>query len=130
MKKTFTKTQLREFSYVVGVGFPLIVGYLIPYFSGHTFRTWTLLFGLTILCVGLLYPSILKYPYKAWMFIGNTLGWFNSKLILGLVFFLVLQPIALIMKFFRYDPLKRKKSKLSSYKEQKKDYKSDLTKIY
>ena len=64
------------------------------------------------------------------MFIGNTLGWFNSKLILGLVFFLVLQPIALIMKFFRYDPLKIRKSKLSSYKEKKKDSKSDLTKIY
>ena len=64
------------------------------------------------------------------MFIGNTLGWFNSKLILGLVFFLVLQPISLIMKLFRYDPLKRRKSKLSSYKETKKDYKSDLTKIY
>ena len=130
MKQTFEKKQLREFSYVLGLGFPLIIGFLIPYVSGHIFKTWTLIFGIIILAIGIIYPKLLNYPYKAWMFLGRILGWLNSKLILGLVFLLILQPIALIMKFFAYDPLKMKKNGSYSYKETKKEYKTDLTKIY
>ena len=130
MKKKFTKKQLREFSYVLGIGFPLIIGFLMPYFSGHAFKSWTLIFGIVILVIGITYPSALKVPYKLWMLLGHSLGWVNSRLILGLVFLLVLQPIAFVMRFFRYDPLKRKKSNLTSYKEKKNNYKSDLTKIY
>ena len=64
------------------------------------------------------------------MLIGLALGWINSRIILGLVFFLVLQPIALIMKFVGYDPLKIKKNNERSYRENKKDHKVDLTRIF
>ena len=39
--------------------------------------------------------------------LGNILSWINSRLILGIVF-AILQPIALIMKIFGYDPLRKK----------------------
>ena len=55
-------------------------------------------------------PSILSYPYKLWMRLGYILGWVNSRIILGLVFLIVLQPIALIMRFLGHDPLKIKKT--------------------
>ena len=44
------------------------------------------------------------------MTIGFALGWINSRLILGLVYLIILQPIAIVMKIFGYDPLKKKKS--------------------
>ena len=63
-------------------------------------------------------PRLLLYPYKLWMAIGHILGWVNSRLILGLVFILVLQPIAIVMKLFGYDPLKiRKEIHQTSYRE-------------
>ena len=75
-------------------------------------------------------PVLLFYPYKAWMALGLALGWVNSRIILGFVFFLVLQPIALIMKFAGHDPLKIKKSNERSYRENKSNNKVDLTRIF
>ena len=110
MHNTISKRQLKDFGLLVGLGFPIIIGWIIPLFGGHSFRTWTLWVGCPLMILGLLAPNTLFYPYKVWMKIGLALGWINSRIILGLVFFLVLQPIALIMKFVGYDPLKTKKS--------------------
>ena len=99
------------------MGFPILIGWFLPMINGHHFRTWTLLIGIPFLIIGAIYPRLLFYPYKLWMKIGDILGWVNSHLILGLVFIIVLQPIALIMKIFNYDPLKMQKGKTNSYKE-------------
>ena len=107
MENSNSIKRYKEFGYLVGFGFPLIIGYLIPYFSGHTFRTWTLFFGIPILIIGIIKPSFLKYPFKIWMKIGYLLGWINSKLILGIVYIVVLQPISLMMKLLGHDPLKK-----------------------
>ena len=64
------------------------------------------------------------------MKIGLALGWINSHIVLGLVFLLVLQPISLIMKLFGYDPLKKKKKNLLTFREIKENHKVDLTKIF
>ena len=72
--------------------------------------------GVPGLILGLTAPSLLLYPYKAWMAIGHSLGWLNSKLILGVVFLFVLQPIALVMRIAGYDPLKIKITKLLTKK--------------
>ena len=73
---------------------------------------------------------LLYYPYQLWMRIGYALGWFNSRLILGIIFILVLIPISIVMKFFQYDPLKKKKQDTISYKENKKNTAIDLTRIF
>jgi len=52
------------------------------------------------------------------MRLGHALGWVNSHLILGAVFLLVLQPIAAVMRLTGYDPLRKKRSGLASYREQ------------
>lgn len=130
MKKTISQKKLREFGLLVGFGFPLIIGFLLPAFSGHSFRTWTLWFGVPGLILGITAPSLLFYPYKAWMAIGHSLGWLNSKLILGVVFLFVLQPIAFVMRIAGYDPLKIKYNNKGSYKEDKTNHKINLNKIF
>ena len=124
------KKQLREFGLLIGFGFPILIGWLIPVLVGHTFRIWTLWIATPALTIGLLKPVLLFYPYKAWMALGLALGWVNSRIILGFVFFLVLQPIALIMKFIGYDPLKTKKRNQMSYRENKSNYRVNLTKPF
>ena len=64
------------------------------------------------------------------MKLGYILGWVNSKIILGLVYLLVLLPIALIMKIFGYDPLKEKKNNQLSFRENIEDKEVDLRKIF
>lgn len=130
MKKNSHKQQLRKFGFLIAFGFPLIIGWFLPMISGHMFRTWTLIIGITSLFIAISNPALLKYPYKGWMQLGHILGLVNSKIILGLVFILVLLPISLIMKIFGYDPLKEKKVFLNSYREDKKGYKVDLERIF
>ena len=129
-KRSISQKQLREFGYIIGIGIPVIFGYIIPLISGHLFRLWSLWIGIPIFILGVLKPSLLFYPYKIWMKIGFLLGWINSRIILGIIFLLVLQPIALIMKIFKYDPLRKNKTNNISYKEQKKNYKVDFTRIF
>ena len=109
MRNKISKKILREFGILIGFTFPILIGWILPAISGHIFRYWSLWVGVPALILGISKPSLLLYPYQAWMKIGLALGWINSHIVLGLVFLLVLQPISLIMKLFGYDPLKKKK---------------------
>ena len=129
-KSSISKKQLREFGFLIGIGFPIFIGWLIPAISGHLFKTWSLWVGIPSLLLGIIKPSLLFYPYKSWMILGLILGWINSRIILGLIFLLVLQPIAFVMKMFGYDPLRKNKSNEVTYKEYKKNHKVDLTRIF
>ena len=130
MKENISKKQLREFGLLIGFGFPILIGWLIPLILGHQFRTWTLWIGVPGLLIGLIAPRLLYYPYKVWMALGHVLGWINSHIILGLVFILVLQPIAFIMRLTGYDPLRSKRKGEKTYRENRKDHKTDLNRIF
>ena len=130
MKIYIAKKQLREFGLLMGFSFPILIGWIIPVLGGHTFRIWTLWIAFPTLIIGIIQPGLLFYPYKGWMALGLALGWINSRIILGLVFFVVLQPIALIMKLVGYDPLKTKKRNQMSYRENKSNYRVNLTKPF
>tara|TARA_B100000073_G_C23635249_1_gene534287 strand:- start:642 stop:1040 length:399 start_codon:yes stop_codon:yes gene_type:complete len=122
--------ELREFGIVIGFIFPLIIGWIIPSLSGHLFGYWTLYPGIILILLGILRPEFLFVPYKLWMKLGDLLGWINSRIILGIVYFFVLIPIAFFMRNFGYDPLRKIKSKKKTYREVKTNQKIDLNRIF
>ena len=124
------KKELREFSFVFGIGLPIFIGYVIPLIWGHPFREWTLVVGIIIIIIGMFKPSLLSYPYKSWIRLGNILGWINSRIIFGLVFIFILQPIAFLMKLSGYDPLRKKSKDVISYREKRINHKIDLKRIF
>ena len=130
MKNNIQQKTLREFGLLIGLIIPFLIGWVLPSLGGHSFRFWTILFGIPILILAILRPVLLFYPYIAWMKLGFVLGWVNSRIILGLVFLIVLQPIALIMRFLGHDPLRIKKTGQKSYKEFKTNHKINLKKIF
>lgn len=130
MKETISKKQLREFGLLIGLGFPILIGWLIPALTGHGLREWTLWVGFLGLIIGLTSPRLLNYPYKFWMKLGFLLGWANSRIILGLVYMIVLLPIAFIMRLTGYDPLRTKLKKEKTYRENRKNHIIDLTRIF
>ena len=132
MKKLdLTETQLRKFGILIGIIFPILIGWLIPAINGHLFKSWSLWVGIPFFILGIVRPTLLLYPYKTWMRLGNLLGWINSHIILGFVFVLILLPIALIMRILGYDPLKRNKNIYKkSYRELRKVNSIDLRKIF
>ena len=130
MKEKIAKKQLREFGFLIGFGFPVLIGWLFPAIVGHGFRSWTLWVGLAAFIVLLISPRLLHYPYKVWIALGHVLGWINSRIILGLVFIIILQPIAFIMFLTGYDPLKTRKKGEKTYREDRQNHQPDLTRIF
>jgi len=125
-----SRKQLREFGLLIGIAFPVLLGWLLPALHGHPFRIWTLWIGLPALALGLLAPRLLAKPYQGWTALGHGLGWINSHLILGLVFVVVLQPIALIMRLAGHDPLRRKRHGQQSYREVRSNPAINLKRIF
>ena len=130
MKNHIPKKTLREFGFLIGFIFPFLIGWILPLIGGHSFRTWTLFISIPSIILAFTKPILLLYPYRAWMKLGHILGWVNSHIILGLVFLIVLQPIALIMRILGHDPLRTKDFAQKSYREINSNHKANLKKIF
>ncbi len=53
-------------------------------------------------------PIILRPVFKLWLKVAHAVGWFNTQVLLSVVFILVFIPTGLVMRLFRKDPMKRK----------------------
>src|SRR5262245_51639357 len=87
-----TKKELREFGIVIGIFFGIIAGLL--FWKGKSFQIWAVL-SAAFLILGFFNPFLLKPFQKVWMGLAVTIGWFMSRLILSIVFFLVITPLSL-----------------------------------
>ena len=70
--------------------------------------------GALFLVLGIWVPATLKGPYKIWMGFAAVLGFFMSRLILCVLFYLVVTPTGLIMRLFGKDILNEKWDKNAS----------------
>jgi hypothetical protein len=66
-------------------------------------RAWCLVAGLVALLLSWIAPSLLRWPYLIWMTIGLFLGTIVSTLLLTLLFFFLVTPIALIARLLGKD---------------------------
>lgn len=114
------KKGLREFGLVVGGMFAGLFGVLLPLLHGKLFSSppiWPWVIAVPLLFLAIVSPGILKPVYDFWMKIGLLLSRFMTPLWMGLVFYLVVVPMALIMRAFGKDPMNRELSgAISSYR--------------
>jgi len=114
---TDTKT-LREFGLVFAAGLVLFFGLLLPWIWDKPWPAWPWIGAAAFAGAGLILPRALKPLYIAWMKIGHVLGWINTRIILGIVFFLVFLPVALLFRVTGHDPMRRKLDLgVSSYRQ-------------
>ena len=130
MRETTSKKQLREFGLFIGFCLPLLIGWLIPSFLGYEFISWTLWVGITSLILGLTESQWLHFPYKVCMALVRTIGAVHLKIVLGIIFILLVQPIAYIMRLTGYDPLRRRRNGETTYRENRQDHQTNLTRIF
>jgi hypothetical protein len=69
---------------------------------------WFLAAGIVFLVGGEFYPRMLRPVYVGWMKFAFILGWVNTRLVLGIFFYVILTPGSLVMRFLRRDVLRRK----------------------
>ena len=127
---TATRKSLREFGLLIGIVFPVVFGWLFPSLKGHALPLWPFVIGLPALLLGIFAPRALAWPYRGWMALGHGLGWVNGHLILGAVYMLVLQPIALVMRLSGHDPLRKRPHQGNSYRELREQRPINFNKIF
>lgn len=92
------RKALRNFGLLVG-GVFLLIGVLLLWRHGDAYPYFLALGG-TLAGLGLAAPGSLRYPYRAWMVLAVLLGWVMTHIIVSVLFFLVLTPIAVISRMF------------------------------
>lgn len=113
------KRELRQFGFTIGVIVAVLFGGILPWLFDRAFPLWPWIVAGGLLAWALLLPKTLSPLYRAWMAIGHVLGWINTRIILGLIFYAMILPIGLIMRMFGRDPMRRRFDKsASSYRIQ------------
>jgi hypothetical protein len=108
-----TPQELRKFGVITGILIILLVGTLLPWIWGQQILEWqkvTGTIGSVFIMWGLIHPSSLIFVYKPWMTVAEKIGWFNTRIIMALIFYVMFVPLGLIMRVAGYDPLKIKLS--------------------
>ena len=114
----------RSFGIVFFVVFLIVSFY--PLINFGEVRIWSLVLAVIFLILGLLNSRILSPLNKAWFKFGILLGKIVSPIVMGIVFFVVVTPIALLLKLFGKDLLNLKKNKNKSYWVEKKELRSTM----
>ena len=115
--KTTSKTELRKFGIIFGIFLVSIFGLLLPWIFEHKIPTWPWMVFIVIELVAITCPLKLDNFFRVWMLFGNIIGWLNTRIILGIVFYLVFLPVGLLFKLLGKDLLSRKiDTKLETYK--------------
>lgn len=99
----------RHFGIVVG-GIFFFLGAL-PLIKGGEPYYEVMLPGMFLVVVALIYPRLLTPLNKAWFWLGNSLHALVSPIMLALIFFLVLTPLALLRKCLVRDPMNQEINK-------------------
>jgi len=114
----------RSFGIVFFIVFILIAFY--PLINQEEIRIWSVLISLLFLILGIINSKILTPLNKVWFKFGIFLGKIISPIVMGLIFFLVVTPIAFLMRILKKDLLNLKFSKNNSYWIEKTDPKSTM----
>ena len=117
------KGTLQQFGLIMAVCFAVIA---LAAFLGHKCSTAPAsVVALAFLLAAVIAPTLLKYPYLAWMKLAFILGWLNTRLLLFIIFYFIFSPIGLVMRLFRIDLLEREFNQTqNSYwkRKEKKDF--------
>ena len=114
---------LREFGLVTGGIVAGLFGLFFPWVLDRPMPSWPVsYFGWPWIVFavlgtwGLVAPMTLRPVYRIWMRFGLLLSKVMTPLIMSIVFFFVITPVAIVLKLLGKDPMARKFDKSDSYR--------------
>lgn len=100
--------ELRKFGLVTGAIVATLFGIALPWLIGYQWPIWPWITAGIFWVWGLTFPASLFMVYRVWLQFGHVAGWINTRIILGLMFYLVFFPVAIILRLLGKDPMARK----------------------
>ena len=92
------KSDLQKFGFIIGIILLIISGFLF-WKEKESFQIF-LTIGITLFLTAIAIPSVLKPVYWIWMIFAIILGWFMTRLILSLLFYIIFTSIGLTSRLF------------------------------
>ena len=92
------KSDLQKFGIIIGIILLIISGFLF-WKEKESFQIF-LAIGIILFLTSIALPSVLKPVYWIWMIFAIILGWFMTRVILSLLFYVVFTSIGLTLRFF------------------------------
>ena len=115
MTSTSRPPSERKFGFL----FALVFGGLYIYAYYKNWHLFTIIasfvIGSAVLLLALFSPKTLSPFNKAWFWLGQTMGKIVSPVVLGIIFFLLITPIAIAGRLLGRDELRMKKHNGDSY---------------
>lgn len=103
--------KLRKFGFTVGGVFSALLVVFVLRHKHHVPFYVSAVAGPSLLLGALVYPRALAPVERGWSLLAHALGFVNTRILLALVFFVVLAPIALVMRAIGKDPLDRRRDR-------------------
>jgi len=100
--------ELRQFGLTLAAVLAVVFGIMIPWLSGHSHPWWPWVLGGGLVAWSLLGASSLRPLYRAWMRVALVINAIITRLILGIVYYLIVLPIGLVFRIRGRDPLARR----------------------
>jgi hypothetical protein len=82
----------------------------LPWMRGGALRVWALPVAAGFFVAAIARPRLLRWPNELWFRLGLLLQRITSPILLGVIFFGVLTPIAIVRRAIGADPLRLKRS--------------------
>lgn len=98
--------ELRSFGLLVGTVFSAI-GIWPLLMRGEALRLWAIGLGGALILLGGMSPGLLAPVHKVWMRVGYVLGWVNTRILLGLVFFSLVTPMGIVFRLRGKDVMRQ-----------------------
>lgn len=102
--------ELRDFGFILAGIVGLIFGIVMPYKHATPMAEWPMWpwgLGAILILFAVFAPQRLHGLFKNWTRLGQALGFVNSRIILGILFFFVVTPVSFILRFRKTDLLHR-----------------------
>jgi hypothetical protein len=90
--------ELRHFGLGLGVLVVLIFWGLLPWIWGHARPAWPLVAGAVVVAAALAWPVAIYPVYRLLLPVARVLGFVNTWLLLGAVFFGILTPMGWVLR--------------------------------
>ena len=96
--------ELRNFGLLVGGVFS-VIGVWPMLWRGEPLSLWAVIIGSLLIVAGGLAPTWLAPIHRGWMWIGHVLGWINTRIILGVIFYGLITPIGIVFRLLGKDTM-------------------------
>jgi len=116
-KPMYTLKELRDFGLIMAGMLILMFGFVLPWIFSFATPYWPFIAAVVFAVAALIRPVLLGPVNSVWLKISDVLGWVNTRLVMGIMFFLLIAPIGILMRLFGKDTLDNKLSaKTTSYR--------------